>query len=125
MARPSAADPGESSPEVSGVEPWVESSAALGEAAGSARLCLDHRTWVITVSARPGSNSITAALGFDRISGTSTNPPVRSIAQARAPEMSPLCQGDRIISTAHKGHTMDTGVIGHPKTKAGMRNQFW
>ena len=125
MARPSAADPGESSPEVSWVEPRVKSSTALGEAAGSARLCLDHRTWVTTVSATPGINTLMAVAGSDPISFTSMNAPVISIAQASAPETIPLCQGDRMISTDHKGHAMDTGVIGHPKTKAGMRNQFW
>ena len=98
--------------------------AAVDEAAGSFCLCLDHRTWVTTVSARPGINTIMAVVGSDFISCHSMNAPVISIAQASAPEMMPLCHGDRMISTAHKGHRMDTEVMGHPKRKAGMRNQL-
>jgi hypothetical protein len=31
-----------------------------------------------------------------------------------------------MINTAHKGHRIDvSGKMGHPKAKAGMRNQLW
>ena len=88
-------------------------------------LYLDQWTWVNTVNATPGRSSAAVAPGLDPARDTSKYPPVIIIAQASPPEKIPLCQGDLMISTAHKGHRIDvSGTMGQPKTKAGMRNQL-
>ncbi len=40
-------------------------------------------------------------------------PPTMSMAQATAPETSPLCQGERIIKIAHSGQKTAVGNMNH------------
>jgi hypothetical protein len=102
---------------------WKGVLKAVGESTAcplsrSVRLSLNHRAWVITVKTRPGMIKIkvlSATVPPSRSLCATRKLPAMSMAQAIAPDINPLCQGERRISTAHRGQKMNMG----------NRNQSW